>query len=35
VELAVEVTVTSLRELDLKPETPVFLIIKATTLELC
>ncbi|MEN8204969.1 MAG: molybdenum ABC transporter ATP-binding protein [Pseudomonadota bacterium] len=35
VELAVEVTLASLQELDLKPETPVFLIIKATTLELC
>jgi molybdate transport system ATP-binding protein len=35
VELAVEVTVASLQELDLKPETPVFLIIKATVLELC
>ena len=35
VSLTGAVTVTSLRELDLKPETPVFLIIKATTLELC
>jgi len=35
VELAVEVTAASLQELDLKPETPVFLIIKASALELC
>jgi molybdate transport system ATP-binding protein len=34
-ELAVEVTAASLRELDLKPETPVFLIIKASALQLC
>jgi molybdate transport system ATP-binding protein len=35
VELVVEVTVASLRELDLKPETPVFLIIKSSALQLC
>ena len=35
VELAVEVTAASLQELDLKPGTPVFLIIKASALELC
>lgn len=34
VELAVEITAASLRELDLKPEAPVFLIIKSSALEL-
>lgn len=33
-ELAVEVTAASLRELDIKPGAPLFLIIKATALEL-
>ena len=35
VELAVEVTTASLEELDIRPGTPLFLIIKATALELC
>ncbi|MGW8310792.1 MAG: molybdenum ABC transporter ATP-binding protein [Thiogranum sp.] len=34
-ELAVEVTAASLRRLELTPGTPVFLLIKATALELC
>jgi molybdate transport system ATP-binding protein len=34
-ELAVEVTAASLRRLNLIPEAPVFLLIKATALELC
>ena len=35
VELAVEVTSASLRELNIRPGAPLFLIIKATALELC
>lgn len=35
VEVAVEVTAASLQELDINPGTPVFLIIKASALELC
>lgn len=35
VELAVDITAASLAELDLIPDTPVFLIIKSSALELC